>query len=133
MQYRDPSKSSSPSIEVSVASSKICLPQIGHNLFSSILSIKSSARELIFFFTITFFRAYSFTPTYKGIKCPAQIKIQMIYLNFEKLLDGFKPDFDFQPVNPLPEEEYKERIKRIRREMTRARPTKQDATLETTS
>ncbi|MFC2113115.1 M24 family metallopeptidase [Bacteroidota bacterium] len=32
----------------------------------------------------------------------------------EKLLEGFEPDFEFQPVSPPPPEEYQERIRRIR-------------------
>jgi Xaa-Pro aminopeptidase len=33
----------------------------------------------------------------------------------EKLLDGFEPDFTFSPPLPLPESEYAERIRRLRR------------------
>lgn len=33
----------------------------------------------------------------------------------ESLLDGFVPSFDFQPVNPLPESEFADRLRRIRR------------------
>lgn len=36
----------------------------------------------------------------------------------EALLNGFKPSFEFQPVDPLPEEEFAERLRRIRREAT---------------
>lgn len=36
----------------------------------------------------------------------------------ETLLDGFRPSFDFEPVNPLPEEEFAERLRHIRREAT---------------
>jgi Xaa-Pro aminopeptidase len=36
----------------------------------------------------------------------------------EALLDGFRPDFEFQPVNPLPEAEFVDRLRRIRREAT---------------
>lgn len=38
----------------------------------------------------------------------------------EVLLDGFRPTFDFEPVNPLPEEEFAERLRHIRREATMA-------------
>ena len=34
----------------------------------------------------------------------------------ESLLDGFRPDFEFQPVDPLPESEFADRLRRIRRE-----------------
>jgi len=34
----------------------------------------------------------------------------------ERLLDGFEPSFEFKPVNPLPESEYRDRLRRIRRE-----------------
>lgn len=34
----------------------------------------------------------------------------------EKLLEGFAPDFEFRPVNPLPADEFAERVRRIRRE-----------------
>lgn len=34
----------------------------------------------------------------------------------EKLLEGFEPDFEFTPVNPLPEAEFAERLRQIRRE-----------------
>jgi len=34
----------------------------------------------------------------------------------EKLLEGFEPNFEFTPVDPLPEEEFAERLRRIRRE-----------------
>ncbi|MBD3847842.1 aminopeptidase P family protein [Bosea sp. SSUT16] len=36
----------------------------------------------------------------------------------ERLLDGFEPSFIFQPVDPLPEAEYVDRLRRIRREAT---------------
>jgi len=36
----------------------------------------------------------------------------------EQLLDGFEPDFTFQPVDPLPEAEFADRLRRIRREAT---------------
>ncbi|WP_293855878.1 Xaa-Pro peptidase family protein [uncultured Alsobacter sp.] len=36
----------------------------------------------------------------------------------ENLLDGFEPDFTFQPVDPLPEAEFADRLRRIRREAT---------------
>ena len=36
----------------------------------------------------------------------------------EGLLDGFRPDFEFQPVNPLPETEFADRLRRLRREAT---------------
>ncbi|WEX09137.1 Xaa-Pro peptidase family protein [Chelativorans sp. AA-79] len=36
----------------------------------------------------------------------------------EALLDGFRPSFEFEPVNPLPEDEFTERLRRIRREAT---------------
>ncbi|MFC0410304.1 M24 family metallopeptidase [Roseomonas elaeocarpi] len=36
----------------------------------------------------------------------------------EALLDGFEPTFEFQPVNPLPEAEFADRLRRIRREAT---------------
>ncbi|MFK0338202.1 M24 family metallopeptidase [Agrobacterium deltaense] len=35
---------------------------------------------------------------------------------FEHLLDGFKPSFEFDPVGPLPESEFVDRLRRIRRE-----------------
>lgn len=35
---------------------------------------------------------------------------------FERLLDGFKPSFDFEPIGPLPESEFVDRLRRIRRE-----------------
>lgn len=38
----------------------------------------------------------------------------------ERLLDGFKPSFDFEPVNPLPEDEFVERLRHIRRQATMA-------------
>ncbi|MCC6305169.1 MAG: aminopeptidase P family protein [Rhodobacteraceae bacterium] len=34
----------------------------------------------------------------------------------EALLDGFRPDFEFEPVPPLPEAEFADRLRRIRRE-----------------
>jgi Xaa-Pro aminopeptidase len=34
----------------------------------------------------------------------------------EKLLDGFEPSFEFTPVDPLPEAEFADRLRRIRRE-----------------
>ncbi|MBO9197531.1 aminopeptidase P family protein [Rhizobium sp. 16-449-1b] len=34
----------------------------------------------------------------------------------EKLLDGFRPSFEFEPVGPLPESEFVDRLRRIRRE-----------------
>ncbi|WP_245571186.1 M24 family metallopeptidase [Neorhizobium alkalisoli] len=37
-------------------------------------------------------------------------------LRFERLLDGFKPSFEFEPVGPLPETEFVDRLRRIRRE-----------------
>ncbi len=37
-------------------------------------------------------------------------------VRFEKLLDGFTPSFEFEPVNPLPESEFVDRLRRIRRE-----------------
>lgn len=37
---------------------------------------------------------------------------------FEQLLDGFEPSFEFQPVDPLPESEFVDRLRRIRREAT---------------
>ncbi len=36
----------------------------------------------------------------------------------ESLLAGFEPNFEFVPVDPLPEEEYAERLRRIRRAAT---------------
>jgi Xaa-Pro aminopeptidase len=36
----------------------------------------------------------------------------------EALLDGFQPSFEFEPINPLPEEEFAERLRHIRREAT---------------
>ncbi|SMO97727.1 M24 family metallopeptidase [Paracoccus laeviglucosivorans] len=36
----------------------------------------------------------------------------------EQLLAGFTPSFEFQPVDPLPEEEFAERLRHIRREAT---------------
>lgn len=38
----------------------------------------------------------------------------------EALLDGFRPSFDFHAVDPLPEEEFAERLRHIRREATMA-------------
>ncbi|MDQ8022301.1 MAG: Xaa-Pro peptidase family protein [Moraxellaceae bacterium] len=38
----------------------------------------------------------------------------------ESLLADFEPDFDFVPVPPLPESEFKERLRRIRREAVQA-------------
>jgi Xaa-Pro aminopeptidase len=35
---------------------------------------------------------------------------------FENLLDGFVPSFEFEPVGPLPESEFADRLRRIRRE-----------------
>ncbi|MCO5733335.1 Xaa-Pro peptidase family protein [Rhizobium sp. SSA_523] len=35
---------------------------------------------------------------------------------FERLLDGFRPSFEFEPVGPLPESEFVDRLRRIRRE-----------------
>lgn len=35
---------------------------------------------------------------------------------FERLLDGFEPSFTFEPVGPLPESEFVDRLRRIRRE-----------------
>ncbi|MDQ0134936.1 Xaa-Pro aminopeptidase [Neorhizobium galegae] len=37
-------------------------------------------------------------------------------LRFERLLDGFSPSFEFEPVGPLPESEFVDRLRRIRRE-----------------
>lgn len=37
---------------------------------------------------------------------------------FEKLLQGFEPDFEFVPAPRIPEEEFAERIERIRRDAT---------------
>ncbi len=37
----------------------------------------------------------------------------------EKLLEGFEPSFEFKPIDPLPESEFAERLRRIRREATR--------------
>ena len=39
-------------------------------------------------------------------------------LRFEKLLDGFEPDFDFEPAPPIPELEFAGRIETIRRAAT---------------
>lgn len=36
----------------------------------------------------------------------------------ENLLEGFRPTFEFQPVDPLPEEEFVERLRHIRRAAT---------------
>ena len=36
----------------------------------------------------------------------------------ETLLDGFRPSFDFEPIDPLPEAEFADRLRRIRREAT---------------
>lgn len=36
----------------------------------------------------------------------------------ERLLDGFRPSFDFQPVDPLPEAEFADRLRRLRRDAT---------------
>lgn len=38
----------------------------------------------------------------------------------EKLLEGFEPSFDFVPPPPLPEDEFAERVRRIRREAVEA-------------
>lgn len=38
----------------------------------------------------------------------------------EALLDGFRPSLEFEPVNPLPEDEFEERLRHIRREATMA-------------
>jgi Xaa-Pro aminopeptidase len=35
---------------------------------------------------------------------------------FERLLEGFEPNFEFVPIDPLPESEFAERLRRIRRE-----------------
>lgn len=35
---------------------------------------------------------------------------------YENLLTGFEPDFDFEPAPPIPEEEFADRLRRIRRE-----------------
>jgi Xaa-Pro aminopeptidase len=40
------------------------------------------------------------------------------HLHGEKLLEGFEPTFEFQPVPPLPEAEFEDRLRRIRREAT---------------
>lgn len=37
---------------------------------------------------------------------------------FEALLDGFQPDFSYEPMPPLPEAEFVDRLRRIRREAT---------------
>ncbi|MGK6311484.1 M24 family metallopeptidase [Neorhizobium sp. DT-125] len=37
-------------------------------------------------------------------------------MRFERLLDGFTPNFEFEPVGPLPESEFADRLRRIRRE-----------------
>jgi hypothetical protein len=37
-------------------------------------------------------------------------------LRFERLLDGFSPSFEFEPAGPLPESEFVDRLRRIRRE-----------------
>lgn len=41
-------------------------------------------------------------------------------LRMERLLDGFEPDFEFQPVPPLPESEFADRLRRIRQEASAA-------------
>lgn len=38
----------------------------------------------------------------------------------ETLLDGFRPDFEFEPIPPLPEEEFAERLRIIRQEASAA-------------
>ena len=38
----------------------------------------------------------------------------------ERLLDGFEPSFEFQPVAPLPESEFADRLRRIRQEASAA-------------
>ena len=38
-------------------------------------------------------------------------------MRYEKLLEGFEPDFDFTPALPISKKEYEERVVRIRREM----------------
>jgi Xaa-Pro aminopeptidase len=42
----------------------------------------------------------------------------VIHSSPETLLDGFRPSFEFEPVNPLPEDEFAERLRHIRREAT---------------
>ncbi|MCJ9669402.1 MULTISPECIES: Xaa-Pro peptidase family protein [unclassified Neorhizobium] len=39
-------------------------------------------------------------------------------VRFERMLDGFSPSFEFEPVGPLPESEFVDRLRRIRREAT---------------
>lgn len=39
---------------------------------------------------------------------------------YRNLLDGFQPSFDFEPVPPLPVEEYEDRLRRIRQEASSA-------------
>lgn len=48
----------------------------------------------------------------------AALGAAMDHARFEKLLDGFRPTFEFQPVGPLPEAEFVDRLRRIRREAT---------------
>lgn len=43
----------------------------------------------------------------------------MTFARYEKLLEGFKPDFEFVPPKAIPEEEFEERIAHIRREAIR--------------
>ena len=37
-------------------------------------------------------------------------------LTFERLLDGFEPDFAFEPAPPIPHGEFDQRLERLRRE-----------------
>lgn len=45
----------------------------------------------------------------------AHAKKPDLFRHCERLLDGFEPDFDFVPIDPLPEAEFADRLRRIRR------------------
>ncbi len=40
----------------------------------------------------------------------------MSFMDCEKLLDGFRPSFEFVPPKAIPEEEFLERVDHVRRE-----------------
>lgn len=44
----------------------------------------------------------------------------MTFMKYEKLLEGFEPDFEFIPPKAIPEEEFQDRIAHIRREAIHA-------------
>ena len=51
-----------------------------------------------------------------SLSLPKPINLQQGNMRLERLLDGFTPSFEFEPVGPLPESEFVDRLRRIRRE-----------------